>query len=131
MRPTFSVSAGCFSANPPPPRQLFGGKAEWPVSVESVTYPPWTALASAVQVIVPAYPPPPTPWNRLVHAPGSGSQISILICGSTTIETSQNAGRPRMGGDAWGFCGVATKPAGSGRWNVPPGKDLAVIEVTS
>jgi len=27
--------------------------------------------------------------------------------------------------------GVGTNPAGSGGWNVPPGKDLAVIEVTS
>jgi hypothetical protein len=36
-----------------------------------------------------------------------------------------------IGGDAWGCAGVGTKPAGSGGWNVPPGKDLAVIEVTS
>src|ERR1700694_4607643 len=68
--------------------------------------PPSTAVASAVQVIVPAYPPPPTPWNRLVHAAGSGSQISILIAGSTTTETSQNAGRLGIGGDAWGCVGV-------------------------
>jgi hypothetical protein len=54
-----------------------------------------------------------------------------LIAGSTTIETSQNAGRPGIGGDAWGCCGVGTKPVGSGGWNVPPAKDLAVIELTS
>jgi hypothetical protein len=67
----------------------------------------------------------------LLHALGSGSHISILIAGSTTIETWQNAGRLGIGGDAWASCGVGTKPVGSGGWNVPPGKDLAVIEVTS
>src|ERR1700754_571842 len=55
----------------------------------------------------------------------------MLICGSTTTQTSQNAGKPGIGGNAWGRVGVGTKPAGSGGWNVPPGKDLAVIEVTS
>jgi hypothetical protein len=55
----------------------------------------------------------------------------MLICGATTTETSQNAGRLGIGGNAWGRVGVGTKPTGSGGWNVPPGKDLAFIEVTS
>ena len=55
----------------------------------------------------------------------------MLIPGATMIETSQNAGRPVIGGDAWGRVGVGTNPAGSGGWNVPPGNDFAVIEVTS
>jgi len=53
------------------------------------------------------------------------------MAGSTTTETSQNAGRLGIGEDAWGRVDVGTKPTGSGGWNVPPGKDLAVIEVTS
>jgi len=53
-----------------------------------------------------------------------------LIAGATTIETSQNAGSPGMGGEAWGRAGVGTNPAGSGGWKVPPGKDFAVIEIT-
>src|SRR5262249_5196058 len=69
-------------------------------------------------------------WNRLFHALASGSQISILIAGATTIETSQNPGRPVMGGFACGRAGVGTKPAGSGGWKVPPAKDFAVIEAT-
>jgi len=54
-----------------------------------------------------------------------------LIAGAITIETSQNAGKPGIGGFACGRDGVGTKPAGSGGWNVPPAKDLAVIEATS
>ena len=42
----------------------------------------------------------------------------MLIAGATTIETSQNAGRPGIGGN------------GGGGWNVPPGNDFAVIEMT-
>jgi hypothetical protein len=53
------------------------------------------------------------------------------MAGDTTIETSQNAGRPDIGGNACSLEGVGTKPAGSGGWNVPPPKDFAVIEVTS
>jgi hypothetical protein len=55
----------------------------------------------------------------------------MLIAGPTTIETSQNAGKPDIGGLAWGRDGVGTKPAGSGGWKVPPANDFAVIEVTS
>src|SRR5262249_49739685 len=102
-----------------------------PVSVEAVEYPPSTAAASAVHEIVPAYPPPPTPRNRLFQTLGRGSQISMLIAGAITIETSQKGGRPFIGGNAWGGVSVGTKPAGSGGWNVPPGNDFAVIEATS
>jgi hypothetical protein len=55
----------------------------------------------------------------------------MLIIGATTIDTSQNAGRPVIGGNACGCPGFGTNPAGSGGWNVPPGNDFAVIEVTS
>jgi hypothetical protein len=47
------------------------------------------------------------------------------------METSQNAGRFAIGGNACSLVGVGTKPAGSGGWKVPPAKDFAVIEVTS
>src|SRR5262249_20016806 len=57
--------------------------------------------------------------------------LNIDGAGATTIETSQNAGRPVIGANACGREGVGTKPAGSGGWNVPPPKDFAVIEVTS
>src|SRR6516225_1741657 len=43
----------------------------------------------------------------------------MWIAGETTMETSQNAGRPFIAGDP------------SGGVNVPPAKDFAVIDVTS
>jgi hypothetical protein len=54
----------------------------------------------------------------------------MLIAGATTIDTSQKAGKPDIGGFACGSEGVGTKPAGSGGWKVPPAKGFAVIEVT-
>jgi hypothetical protein len=48
-----------------------------------------------------------------------GSQISMWIAGDTTIETSQNGGRPLIAGDP------------SGGLNIPALKSFAVIGVTS
>src|SRR6266853_83977 len=55
----------------------------------------------------------------------------MLICGATTMETSQNEGRPVIGGLAKGRLAVGTNPAGFGGWKVPPANDFASMETTS
>src|SRR5258706_13187770 len=55
----------------------------------------------------------------------------MLICGATTIETSQNAGRPAIAGLAKGRVAVGTNPDGFRGWKGPPGNDLASIETAS
>src|SRR6266404_9848745 len=55
----------------------------------------------------------------------------MLICGATTMETSQNAGRPAIGALTKGWVTVGTNPDGLGGWKVPPGNDIASMETTS
>src|SRR5258708_38353206 len=55
----------------------------------------------------------------------------MLICGATTMETSQNAGRPAIGALTKGWVTVGTNPDGLGGWKVPPGNDFASMETTS
>src|SRR5258708_22833206 len=55
----------------------------------------------------------------------------MLICGATTMETSEKAGREAIGELTKGWVTVGTNPDGLGGWRVPRGNDFASMETTS